>query len=170
MMASMGSLLVGRYGNLFRPIVTLLLADAYNIWRKSGQDPEHKADLDMINDLSNTMFFTGNKPMNLQRESPERALRLIPTLGDALADMVESGKTLTDLVIKDPESLDDKERATWDALIMVNQYLALLYPNPFSPSLERIFKAKKYAVHEPEQTGGSDLPDLPDVPELPDLP
>jgi hypothetical protein len=173
LLASMGSLVVGRYGNLIRPVVTLWIADLYNILSKSdvGNKEELKGDLDVINDLANTMFFTGTKPLNVNRDSPTRILRLIPTLGDALADAVESGKTLTDLVVKDPESMDDKERAQWDALLMMNQGIALMYPNPISPSAERIMKAKKFAVKKEEPVNiNSDLPSIPDLPSVPETP
>lgn len=148
LLASMGSLAVGRYGNLVRPILTLMLSGMYDILDKGGfsNQDELKEDLDVLNDISNTTFYTGYKPLNLRYDKPDKALRLIPTIGDALGDAVVLGNSITDLMNKDPDTMADDERATYDMLILLNKTAAFAYKNPVSPTLDRLLRAKKSSI------------------------
>lgn len=176
LLASLGSLVMSRYGNLVRPIATLMVSGLYQILKKSDFEnkSELKADLDAIKDISNTMLFTG-EPINFKADRAEKIAKLFPAIGDALADGIVLGETIVDLVHKDPETMSDEERATYDMLILVNKTAAFMYKNPASPTIERLLKAAKYGVKKEKTVDLSPEPldfiiDLPEPPQPPEIP
>lgn len=165
LLASFASLAVGRYGNLVRPILSLALAGMYDILKRGEFDnPEElKEDLDAISDITNTSFYTGYKPLNLRYDKPDKVLRLIPTLGDALGDAVVLGNSVTDLMNKNPETMEEVERAQYDMLILLNKTAAFAYKNPVSPTIDRLLRAKKSSISNPVKAPEGFIEPLPEL-------
>jgi hypothetical protein len=164
-MSSIASLSVGRYGNLLKPFLTMMLSVwGHDVKKKLADDGFFNA----VNDFASATFFTPHEPVNLYRDNTSKTLRSMTLLGEGVADVYDMSKTIVD--IRTADTPTEEEKAALSVAILTNRMVAALYPQPLSPALDRWLKAERRGVKKDSVKTESDLPDLPEPPSLPDLP
>jgi hypothetical protein len=136
---SAATLGMGRYGNLVRPVLGIVLgAGAYN-----------KAESDTFEFIKSASSQT----LNVRPIDPKERVTFIQALDrlgtiwtDIASDLLEQGTNVIDFINKvqkeGVDSLSMQEKETWLAISFVNQAIALAAPNFMSPTVERMIKAK----------------------------
>jgi hypothetical protein len=139
---SAATLGMGRYGNVFRPLLTLVLGAA------TYADPKQKTS---FGKAASAVIKASDLTMNIRPIGPKDRLTLIGiadnvglVYGAIVADLYRSGLSVFDLgkmVAEDGfDSLSLEQKETWLALSTLNQAVGYLYPNPASPFIDRAIR------------------------------
>jgi len=143
---SLGALFMGRYGNLYRPIASVLLGVYHSFAKEYKDDKELKEITNNIDDVAKVGLFV--KPLDFKYGSTEKALKLIPVLGEAIADGVGTISDITDIVKKVQKdglsSLTDGEKEMWQGIRMLTALKMLIAADPISPTVNKISKSLEY--------------------------
>jgi len=140
------SLLVGRYGALFRSMLALTMGAAKTL----AKDSEVEAIIEQMSKYASEGLYV--EPVN-QKSTGEKWMRLIPAVGSTSADLLKGTDSALRLANKaaSGDDLTDAKKDQILAMQLMVTALSLAIPNPVTPTIDKYLRGKRGAVLQKER-------------------
>lgn len=145
------SLMVGRYGNIYRPATGLFLGGLAELERYTGKKttPFTKE----MNEVLNMIQYT--KPIKQYGNTFDAVSYIIPAYAigveDAFMGTIAMGKMGLNLL--EGKEMTSDEKVMWESLAAINAAITFAYPNPFTPALRDISTKKAQSMKKKKSKG-----------------
>ncbi|MES1923476.1 hypothetical protein MHBO_005053 [Bonamia ostreae] len=144
------SLMIGRYGNIYRPVSGLFLGAIYQLEKEQGGKGEMTQEL---NELLNMIQYT--RPIKQYTNTFEAISYFLPAYAIGIDDAYGAVMAMSKMTMKlsEGKSFTDDEKLMWDNLTAINAAITYAYPNPFTPVLRDIAEKKARGSKKKKSTG-----------------